>query len=1265
MQKHIGVATVILVVILLFLLIWNRKEEGFIENIAPASPISAELLKIYNDTHADISSLQKAIDQTLIKKDDWAVHATLNDVNTQKATIKNMNTDSLNLMGRLAGGPGLAPSPSPASVGFIATNHLNIIDPNMKDINTYGVSFKNDAGLQDAIVKNRHDGSVISHGDIETSALKIADKFMMNDKNGKFNITGGYGIYAANALYIDGSLHASSLKSDGDMNVGNISAYQGARMQGSVISNDDICMGDVCINQDRFKELAAGYYGPPGPVGPQGKEGKPGSGGVRGARGKKGEIGPQGPKGPRGDQGPQGFQGNQGPQGPRGDQGDPGPQGKQGSRGDKGIMGVSGKKGIDITNIATSKVGNETILVITYDDGKVDQVPVEPLGKVISQITLQDKNLVIAFSNGETQILPIPIPALPPSVYMKGEAGPAGQKGVKGLKGNKGALGAKGPQGNSITDISRASTGVLAVKYSNGQQDSIALDKVLPKYMTDIKLDGNKLTAYYSDHTKVSMIDLPVPSPAPKPIDCVVSDWGEWSNCLQGQRTKTRTVKLEAQFNGNKCPDLTETQPCPPPVDCVMNDWTPWSACSAQGTRTRTRSIKTQAQDGGLPCPFDLSITEACTPPVDCVMNDWSPWSACSAQGTRTRTRTVRTQPSGGGAPCPSDNIITETCTPTVNCVMNDWEPWSACSAQGIRTRTRTVQIPAKGGGKACPSDNTETQRCNTDCVIGSWGPWSACDKECGFGSQFQDANIITLPQGAGRSCVAVSGFPSATLSSDGSKVRNNRTCVVKQCYRHLVNRLTSANTTCKALYSFRPHNGTYNGPLFRVRRGTDNQEEDFFADKDNFISASIAPLSIPDEKLHIPINCSSHIYFDRNNNHIVTKAGSTVADHLPEYDNERGGYVMKINSRGTFITMNDIQVPQSYTKAIWIKTSSHTPDGHLISSFGAVTNNHYMWFQNGTNLSVGHGNDFTPRITDPTMVPLNTWVHYAVTYEHSTKTFIMYRNGTAIQRVTNVVTSWNGSSSRIGVGLYEEGYHFNGYVDDVRLYGRALTPTEITTIYYYKKPEHVIFKWLKGSPGYLRTWYDQSGNGKHLQQHDRSKQPLILLEGHNTMATRITNDSVLVGQNVFAPQTSVRDMSVVLHTRVISLQTMNFLLNFNGAGNADRFTVHATYLGNTWYWDAGDYSQDRNRVILPIEEKQNKRPNVFFGSKSSANNKNYARIGGSKGSSAQNTEAQVGGGLAVNMTRSADHFIYTIMVFDKPLENAEEVMIEGELLSR
>jgi hypothetical protein len=71
------------------------------------------------------------------------------------------------------------------------------------------------------------------------------------------------------------------------------------------------------------------------------------------------------------------------------------------------------------------------------------------------------------------------------------------------------------------------------------------------------------------------------------------------------------------------------------PVDCVVSDWTDWSQCSAEcggGTRTRARSIEVDPLRGGQACP-DLEETEACNtqecPPV--CPND------CSGNGTCLR----------------------------------------------------------------------------------------------------------------------------------------------------------------------------------------------------------------------------------------------------------------------------------------------------------------------------------------------------------------------------------------------------------------------------------------------------------------------------------------------------------------------------------------------------------------------------------------------------------------------------------------------------
>ena len=52
------------------------------------------------------------------------------------------------------------------------------------------------------------------------------------------------------------------------------------------------------------------------------------------------------------------------------------------------------------------------------------------------------------------------------------------------------------------------------------------------------------------------------------PVDCVVSDWSEWSECIDDVRTRTRTVITPASNGGAECPVLTEIETCTdPPVD--------------------------------------------------------------------------------------------------------------------------------------------------------------------------------------------------------------------------------------------------------------------------------------------------------------------------------------------------------------------------------------------------------------------------------------------------------------------------------------------------------------------------------------------------------------------------------------------------------------------------------------------------------------------------------------------------------------------------
>lgn len=116
---------------------------------------------------------------------------------------------------------------------------------------------------------------------------------------------------------------------------------------------------------------------------------------------------------------------------------------------------------------------------------------------------------------------------------------------------------------------------------------------------------------------------------------------------------------------GAECPALYEygacnTQPCS--VDCVVSDWKEWSECSATcggGTTSREREVLQEAQAGGRACPT-LSEEALCNPqecePVHCEVSEWGEWGQCSALcggGVRSRERAVVVQPDSGGESCP------------------------------------------------------------------------------------------------------------------------------------------------------------------------------------------------------------------------------------------------------------------------------------------------------------------------------------------------------------------------------------------------------------------------------------------------------------------------------------------------------------------------------------------------------------------------------------------------------------------------------------
>ena len=141
-----------------------------------------------------------------------------------------------------------------------------------------------------------------------------------------------------------------------------------------------------------------------------------------------------------------------------------------------------------------------------------------------------------------------------------------------------------------------------------------------------------------------------------------------------------------------------------------------------------------------------------------------------------------------------------------------------------------------------------------------------------------------------------------------------------------------------------------------------------------------------------------------------------------------------------------------SYTAWVYYKgTGSGQSYGHIVSggatnstasgkAFGMAVRNSddllYIWASNSET-------SFTS-----TALPENVWTHLAVT--NSGGTAKMYMNGSLIHTSNPTSLAFNSSSNnlRIGEYFYNGSHHFYGEIDQVRIFNKVLSASEVLTLY-------------------------------------------------------------------------------------------------------------------------------------------------------------------------------------------------------------------------
>lgn len=134
--------------------------------------------------------------------------------------------------------------------------------------------------------------------------------------------------------------------------------------------------------------------------------------------------------------------------------------------------------------------------------------------------------------------------------------------------------------------------------------------------------------------------------------------------------------------------------------------------------------------------------------------------------------------------------------------------------------------------------------------------------------------------------------------------------------------------------------------------------------------------------------------------------------------------------------------------KRYWVMCAGASPAGDQSMNY----NNYYTLGGNGWAAhSYGTGSSVVSHIYDQSTAVLNNWYHIVVTREEGwTK---LYVNG-VLKSSTDAGTgnfpyyATNNPKARIGA-RFDSSLPFDGSIDDVRIYNRALTPEEVTSLYF------------------------------------------------------------------------------------------------------------------------------------------------------------------------------------------------------------------------
>ncbi len=222
------------------------------------------------------------------------------------------------------------------------------------------------------------------------------------------------------------------------------------------------------------------------------------------------------------------------------------------------------------------------------------------------------------------------------------------------------------------------------------------------------------------------------------------------------------------------------------------------------------------------------------------------------------------------------------------------------------------------------------------------------------------------------------------------------------------------------------------------------------FQSKVNAQCASSNSVSTSSLVLNIPFTNGSGADISGNNLNATMVLSSNTADHN-NFSNKAVSLNGTFNSGGTVAHNSLLDFTNQITLATWIKVNNYGGVKRIIDKInGSVTGNFLLDLNGGTlRFFVASGS-----VQQSVGVTTNTWFHVAATYDGTTT--CLYINGILKASSTTITGNLVTNTSPLKIGLDQTGANpFAGSIDDIKIYGRALSSTEVLDL--YQSPEFTV----------------------------------------------------------------------------------------------------------------------------------------------------------------------------------------------------------------